>query len=70
VVGPEELREPNRTEPNRDVLRGEAGIANLLLHSGAAIEPPATEFGPGRRVRPAADRQPGRPRGGRGAGLV
>ncbi|CAN5644925.1 DUF389 domain-containing protein [soil metagenome] len=39
VIAPEELR-----EPILEVLRGEVGVANLLLHKGAAIEPPGDEI--------------------------
>ena len=39
VIAPEELR-----EPILEVLRGEVGVANLLLHKGAAIEPAGDEI--------------------------
>ncbi|MET0900288.1 MAG: DUF389 domain-containing protein [Mycobacterium sp.] len=39
VIAPEGLR-----EPILDVLRGEVGVANLLLHKGAAIEPAGDEI--------------------------
>ena len=39
VIAPEELR-----EPILDVLRGEVGVANLLLHREAAIQPVGDEI--------------------------